>query len=70
MKKEEESSKFLLGTALLTAGLIAASPVDEVACLTIPVFGPICAAIAAVVSTPVGLGTAAVGAFFIYQSAD
>ena len=70
MKKEENSSKFLLGTALLTGGLIAASPADELACLAIPVFGPVCAAIAAVVSTPIGLGTAALGAFFIYQSAD
>lgn len=68
--QEKQSGKFLLGTAMVTAGLIAASPVDEIACLAIPVFGPVCAAIAAVVSTPIGLGVAAFGAFLIYQSSD
>lgn len=70
MADSEKTGKFLLGTALVTGGLIAASPVDELACLAIPVFGPICAAIAAVVSTPIGLGVAAFGAVLIYKSSD
>ena len=70
MKPKEENNKFLLGTALLTGGLIAASPADEIACIATGPFAPACAALAAVVSTPIGLGAAALGAFFIYQSAD
>lgn len=69
-KQEPSSGKFLLGTALVTGGLIAASPVDEAACLAIPVFGPVCAAIAFVVSTPVGLLSAAIGTVLIYKSTD
>ncbi len=66
---DRKDSRFYLGTALLTGGLIAASPADEIACGATGVFAPVCAALAAVVSTPLGLAAAATGAYLIYSSA-
>lgn len=58
---KQGASRYSLGVALLTGGLIAASPVDELACVAAGPLAPVCAALAAVVSTPLGLLAAGIG---------
>lgn len=58
---KQGASRYSLGVALLTGGLIAASPVDELACVATGPLAPVCAALAAAVSTPLGLLAAGIG---------
>lgn len=64
----KDGGRFELGTALMTGGLIAASPLDELACVATGPFAPICAALAASFSTPIGLGAAGIGLYLISTS--
>ncbi len=68
MKKSEDTGRYALGTALMSGGLIAASPVDELACVVTGPFAPVCISIAAAVSTPVGLLAAGVGIYLMATS--
>jgi hypothetical protein len=68
MEKEDNKPLVLLGGALLSGGLIAASPVDEMACVATGPLAPVCIAIAASVSTPLGLAAAATGVYILYKA--
>lgn len=67
-KKADDKGRYALGTALMTGGLIAASPADEIACTVTGPFAPVCIAVTAIVSTPLGLGLAAVGIYLMATS--
>ena len=67
-KGKKSDRRYAIGTALMTGGLIAASPADEIACTATGVFAPVCIVVAAIISTPVGLGVAAVGVYLMATS--
>lgn len=64
----KSNKRYELGAALLTGGLLAASPVDEMACVATGPLAPVCAALSFTVSTPIGIGAAVVGLLLMVTS--